>query len=216
MHSVNLMKTHVLVNFAQSQDGFLADSSGQSQLSSPEDWEEVHQIRARVDAVIVGIETVLKDDPRLTARISSPNVKQPLRIVLDSRARTPIVSRVLGPEARTWIIATQSASPDSVSRLSDKVEVKIIGAEWVDLKSLLKICSESGVQKVLVEGGSRVINSFLQLNLVDEIRIATAPVKYGTGVKALADNSILRSKYWQEVESKQLGSCVVNRWRFVS
>ena len=104
------MKPYIILNSAMTLDGKIATRTGSSEISGPEDLQRVHQIRKELDAIMVGINTVLEDDPRLTVhKFSSEESDNPLRVVTDSKAITPINSRVLNEEAETLIAVSQDA-----------------------------------------------------------------------------------------------------------
>jgi len=160
------MRPRVIVNCAMTADGKIAGRQRkQIRISSPEDLERVKRLRAEVDAILVGVGTVLADDPHLTVK-GAPPEKNPLRIVLDSNGRTPENARVLDGKART-IIATKK----TCSRTWPNAEVVRAGEEMVDLLELMKELEKRGVRKLLVEGGGETIYSFFQADLVDEYRV---------------------------------------------
>jgi 2,5-diamino-6-(ribosylamino)-4(3H)-pyrimidinone 5'-phosphate reductase len=156
------MRPTVTVNCAMTADGKIAGRSRrQLRISSPEDLERVRKLRAGSDAILVGVGTVLADDPHLTVK-GNPPEKNPLRVVLDSAGRTPPGARVLDPRART-IIATagdcQSTWPGA--------EVWRGGEGKVDVEGLLSYLHQLGVRSVMVEGGGETIFSFFEKGLVD-------------------------------------------------
>ncbi len=173
-------------------DGKIATRTGSSEISGPEDLQRVHQIRKELDAIMVGINTVLEDDPRLTVhKFSSEESDNPLRVVTDSKAITPINSRVLNEEAETLIAVSQDAPRERVKLLMDKgdnVDVILAGETRVDLTILMDELAQRGIRSILLEGGSTLNYSMLKDGLVDEIRVCIAPMIAG-GVKAktLAD-----------------------------
>lgn len=186
------MKPHVILNSAMTLDGKIATRTGSSEISGPEDLQRVHQIRKELDAIMVGINTVLEDDPRLTVhKFSSEESDNPLRVVTDSKAITPINSRVLNEEAETLIAVSQDAPRERVKLLMDKgdnVDVILAGETRVDLTILMDELAQRGIRSILLEGGSTLNYSMLKDGLVDEIRVCIAPMIAG-GVKAktLAD-----------------------------
>lgn len=178
-------RPRVLLNAAMSLDGKIATIAGDTRFSGPEDLVRIHQIRAEVDAIMVGVNTVLKDDPLLTNR--SGRGKTPLRVIVDSLARTPVSSRVVKTQelAPTLISVTSVAPPSRVESLrSAGVKVFTAGeGPGVDLNSLLERLREDGVEKLLLEGGGNLNWSMLSQGLVDEISVAIAPTVVG-GVEA--------------------------------
>lgn len=151
----------------------------------------VHRLRARTDAVMVGVGTVLADDPELTVR--AVRGRDPLRVILDSEARTPLASRVVrrrDPE-RTVIIVGDDADPDRVARLS-AAGVGVVpvprGADGhIDASGALRHLAERGVNSVLSEGGPRVGTALLRQALADRLLLIMAPLVGGSGPRAFGD-----------------------------
>ncbi|HEY0196321.1 MAG TPA: 2,5-diamino-6-(ribosylamino)-4(3H)-pyrimidinone 5'-phosphate reductase, partial [Methanobacterium sp.] len=152
------MKPYVILNSAMTLDGKIATRTGSSEISGSEDLLRVHQLRKELDAIMVGINTVLEDDPRLTVhKLSSEESDNPLRVVTDSKARTPLNSRVLNEEAATLIAVSQKAPRKKVNALTDKgekVDVILAGEARVDLTILMDELAQRGVRSLLLEGGS--------------------------------------------------------------
>ncbi len=182
-------KPHILLNSAMTLDGKMATKTGSSEISGTEDLLMVHEIRKEFDAILVGINTVIVDDPRLTVhKIPSTPKDNPLRIVVDSRARTPITSRILNSDAPTMIVVSEEANTERVKRLKEKAEVLVCGKNRVDLKILMEKLASSGVKKLMLEGGSTLNYSMLIQGLVSELRICIAPmIAGGVEAKTLAD-----------------------------
>jgi len=180
---VKLMETGlplVTVKFAASLDGKIATVSGESQWITGEEARGVaHSMRSVTDSIMVGIGTVLADNPRLTARYNqSSDVRQPIRIIVDSNSRTPTDSAMFSEEGQTFIATLKTAKeadwPSNVTNLR-------IGddAGKVDLLALLEDLAEIPVSSVLVEGGSQLIGSLFDLHLVDKVAAFIAPVIIG-------------------------------------
>lgn len=168
-----LVRVHL--NMAMSLDGRVAGPQGQPlPLSSEEDTERVHAHRARSDAILVGVNTVLNDDPRLTARGDPPPDKAPVRVVLDTNARTPEDARVLDDEAPTWLLTGSSMSVPEGAR-------GIPVGDPITPKNALEALRAEGVVHVLLEGGPTVAASFLREGLVDRFTLYIAPVILGRG-----------------------------------
>ncbi|MDD1773338.1 MAG: 2,5-diamino-6-(ribosylamino)-4(3H)-pyrimidinone 5'-phosphate reductase [Methanomassiliicoccales archaeon] len=156
------MRPFVIVNCAMTADGKIAGKSRrQLRISSGEDLERVQSLRASSDAILVGVGTVLADDPHLTAK-GAPAGKTPLRIVLDSNGRTPDEARVLDGIAPTLI-----ATADESSKTWSGAEVMRCGSGRVDLGILLGELHRRGVRTLLVEGGGEVVWSFFSGGFVD-------------------------------------------------
>ncbi len=138
----------------------------------------LHTIRSKVDAIVVGVDTVIADNPSLTVR--AVKGKNPLRVVLDSNARTPLESKILGREASTIIAVTKHAPQGRVELLRRKVEVlRLGGSKRVDLKELLGELKKRGIRSVLVEGGGEARWGFFKEGLVDELFVWVVPYIWG-------------------------------------
>jgi 2,5-diamino-6-(ribosylamino)-4(3H)-pyrimidinone 5'-phosphate reductase len=162
------MATRVIVNCAMSADGKIAlRTRRQTEISNEADRRRVHQLRNRCDAILVGIETVLADDPKLTVNpkyVKKP--RQPVRMVLDSNGRTPQGALVLDGSAKTIIVTNEKCR--KVFRNAETIRC---GKREVDLRKLMAILEGKGIRSVLVEGGSKVIWSFLASRIADEVNI---------------------------------------------
>ncbi len=189
MLSSNNRRPYVILNSAMTLDGKMATKTGSSKISGNEDILRVHELRRDVDAIMVGINTVITDDPKLTVhKISADNQDNPLRVVVDSRARIPISSRILNFDAPTLIAVAEHASSERVKYLNERAEVLICGKGRVDLKALLEKLALKGVKTLMLEGGSTLNYSMLINGLVSEIRICIAPmIVGGREAKTLAD-----------------------------
>src|SRR3974390_2116533 len=112
------MEPYVILNSAMTLDGKIATRTGNSEISGPEDLLRVHRLRKELDSIMVGINTVLEDDPRLTVhKIPATKSNNPLRVVADSQARTPPDARILNDEAPTLIAVTEKAPPENLQTL---------------------------------------------------------------------------------------------------
>ena len=168
------MRPAVTLKLATSLDGRIATASGESRWITGEEARlQGHRLRAAHDAILVGVETVLADDPELTARLPGRTVDQPLRVVLDSRLRTPADSKVAG--ANTLILT--AAEPVAVGA----AEVRRVEAEdgRPTITAVLDVLTGCGVQSLLIEGGGQVAASFLRAGAVDRIEWFRAPVLLG-------------------------------------
>lgn len=158
-----------------SVDGKIAFADARpAKLSNAEDTARVHRLRAEVDAVLVGVGTVLKDDPKLTVKPEHAQGRNPLRIVLDSDGKTPDHAHVLDGSAETLIATTASCT-----REFRQAKVFRAGKDEVDLVAFLDHLSQRGVKRLLVEGGSTVIWSFLRQRLADELKVFVASAVLG-------------------------------------
>jgi len=164
-------RPYVIVNCAMSVDGKIAlPSRKQLRISSDEDIARMYKLRNECDAVLVGIETVLSDDPKLTVNPKYvKNPKQPLRVVLDSKCRIPIDSLVLNNAAKTLVITTVGNRKKINGKHIEIVECKSDHEGQIDLNYALNLLHQKGINKLLVEGGGTIIWSFLKNKLVDEL-----------------------------------------------
>jgi 2,5-diamino-6-(ribosylamino)-4(3H)-pyrimidinone 5'-phosphate reductase len=174
----------VIVGGFMSVDGKIAPANrnGQEfiQFMTPLHKKMLHSIRASVDAVVVGVGTVLADDPTLTVR--DVERKNPLRVVLDSKAQTPLTSKIADiSQASTLIATTRHASKEKIEALKNRnIEVFISNSEKaVNLQELIEALMSRGVKRVLVEGGAEVRWSFFESNLVDELFVWIMPYVWG-------------------------------------
>ncbi|MCP8323285.1 MAG: 2,5-diamino-6-(ribosylamino)-4(3H)-pyrimidinone 5'-phosphate reductase [Candidatus Methylarchaceae archaeon HK02M2] len=172
-------RPYIILNAAMTLDGKIATKNRDSKMSSKEDLMRVHSLRASVDAIMVGINTILVDNPSLTVRYCKG--RNPMRVVVDSRARTPIKSRIISSESQTLIATTSKASYNRVKNLeSAGAKVIICGdKEKVDLIILLKKLKEMGVRKLLVEGGGNINWSLISKKLFDELNVTICPYIFG-------------------------------------
>lgn len=180
-------RPYVVLKFAQTLDGRIATSTGDAKWISGEAERRIsHALRAACDAVMVGLGTVLQDDPQLTVRMV-PGVS-PRRVVLDSRLRIPSSAKILEPDAPTTIVTTACSSADRRADLQARgvrVEVLTPGDGGVDVGATLALLRRSGAQALLVEGGGRVITSMLAAGVVDRIVVGVAPKILGSGTDAI-------------------------------
>lgn len=176
----------VTINGAMTVDGKIATTSGDSKISSREDLLRVHKLRASVDAIVVGISTILGDDPRLTVRLVEG--KNPARVIVDSRGRIPIDSQIMHTalKIRTIVAVTDQAPEEKIRTLEDLGAQVLLISEGkkgqsaavphgVNLKKLFRRLEKMGLRRILVEGGGELNWSLLRLGLVDELIVTIAP-----------------------------------------
>jgi GTP cyclohydrolase II len=179
----------VVLKYAQTLDGRIATRTGDAKWISGEAERTVsHGLRAACDAVLVGVGTVIADDPQLTVRMV-PGVS-PVRVVLDSTLRVPRHAAVLDDDAITVVITTDSAAPADRAWLeSRQVAVRVArpGPAGVDVRSALALLRRIGIESLLVEGGAKVITSLLRAEVVDRIIVGVAPTIIGSGTEAVGD-----------------------------
>ncbi|MDR2624107.1 MAG: 2,5-diamino-6-(ribosylamino)-4(3H)-pyrimidinone 5'-phosphate reductase [Methanobrevibacter sp.] len=185
------MRPYTILNAAMTLDGKIATRTGSSKISNKKDIERVHKLRRELDGIMVGVGTILIDNPKLTAH-KLPNEDifthersmkklNPTRVVVDSRGRTPFNSNVLNSDAET-IIATSNKileNEESLSLLKKKADVFICGESEVDLKKLMEYLYHNGIKTLMLEGGSTLNFSMFKEDLVDEVRVCIGPVIVG-------------------------------------
>jgi riboflavin-specific deaminase-like protein len=173
----------VTVAYAQSVDGSIATRNHeQLRLSGHQSMALTHRIRAACDAVVVGINTVLIDNPLLTVRLIEGPSPQP--IVLDSKLRLPLQARLLTRTDRCcWLASTDKHDPERAgalqSRGAEVIRCRHDSRGMVDLPDLLHLLGTRGIRSIMVEGGSQVITSFIEARLVDQMIITIAPRMVG-------------------------------------
>ncbi len=212
----------VFINSAMSADGKISSKERrQVRISGKCDLARVDLLRAESDAIMVGVGTVRADDPKLRVKSEGLRLERracgradtPLRIVADSRAKTPLTARVLGPGC---IIATSGFAPqERLEMLSRRSEVLICGQERVDLEGLLSRLYERGVRKLMVEGGATLNWSLIKMGLVDEIYVYVgASIIGGATAPTLVDGdgfvAGFSRLYLQDVE--RLDDGLLIRW----
>lgn len=185
------------LSYAQGRDGSIARKRGEpAAISGPESLEMTHRLRAAHDAIMVGIGTVLSDDPQLTVRLAPGRSPRP--VVLDGQLRTPLKARLL--DERGAIIFCNATAPTRT-----EAALTIAGAQIerqpnegrIDLATMLAKLAELGVESLMVEGGGEVIASFVDQVLADRVVVTTAPVQLN-GYKPIDPplhlNALLRNK----------------------
>jgi GTP cyclohydrolase II len=180
-------RPYVALKYAQTLDGRIATAVGDSKWISGEAERTVaHGLRAACDAVLVGVGTVLGDDPELTVRMVAG--ASPMRVVLDSSLRIPLDANVLKPAAASTVITTVRSDAARRAALREQgVRVEVVAAEGdrVSLPDALVVLRRSGTESVLVEGGAEVITSLLAAGLVDRIVVSVSPIVIGSGTEAV-------------------------------
>jgi diaminohydroxyphosphoribosylaminopyrimidine deaminase/5-amino-6-(5-phosphoribosylamino)uracil reductase len=174
----------VTLKMAVSLDGKIATRTGDARwITGPASRERVHRMRAAADAVLVGVGTVLADDPALNARPPGGDVHQPLRVVIDSRLRTPTAGRLFRETGGRVVIATTEAAPDDRAAALEALGADVLRVPGdgprVDPARLLRELGSRGVTSLLVEGGAGVFTAFVEAGLADKVVAFVAPVIIG-------------------------------------
>jgi 2,5-diamino-6-(ribosylamino)-4(3H)-pyrimidinone 5'-phosphate reductase len=212
-----MKRPYVVINCAMSLDGKIARPSGeQLRISSYEDIKRMYEMRNKSDAVLVGVGTVLSDDPKLTVKEKLvKNPKNPIRIILDSSCKTPVVALAVDEKAPTWI----ASSSDCDKIYNKNVEVIVCEKDkdgLIDLKKLLEFLHKRGIKKLMVEGGSTVISNFLKQGLVDDFFVYVGPMIIGgketpSLIKGELDNNLK----FKIIDSTKIGPGVLLHYRLV-
>lgn len=205
-----MARPRVLLNCACSLDGKIAAPDGQAMpLSDEADWRRVHLLRASSDAILVGVGTIVRDDPSLKVKedlAPVPPNRKLLRVVLDSKGRTPPGARVADGSAPSLILT----GPGVRSRWprADHAEVATDALGRIDLAAALDALGARGVRSVLVEGGAQVLRSFIGSGLVDQWTLYQAPVLVGGNGPSIFDGKpsmIGRRLHVENVEPRGKG-----------
>ena len=170
----------IILSAAISIDGKIATRSGDSKLSSKRDLTRLHKLRSKVDAIIIGKNTVYKDDPLLTVRYSKG--KNPIRIILDSCGTISHKSKILqtSNKVKTIIVVTKKITNKNLQKLNKfSVEIMVVGENQVNIKLLIKILNKRKIKTILLEGGGTINWEFIKNNLVDEFFITITPYILG-------------------------------------
>jgi len=209
----------VTLKLATSLDGRIATAAGESRwITGPQSREQVHRLRAQHDAVLIGIETALADDPELTVRLPGYNGRQPVRVILDSRQRLTADCKLVktAGEVPTYVIATGEPDAALVAAGVRVVPVRAVGEDRPELKTVVQALAKEGLSDLFVEGGGQVAGSFLRCGLVDALEWFRAPIVLGgegrPGVGALAVAALAQAPHFRRVEVHQLGDDLWERY----
>lgn len=210
-HFVKSKRPYVTVKSAVSLDGKIATSSGESMwITGEEARTDVHQYRNEHDAILVGINTVLADNPRLTTRLKEG--RNPVRIILDTHLRTPLDSNVVvDQQADTWIFISNKVSTEKKELFlkHERVRIFTLPHDRVDVSDVLDVLAEEKIASVFVEGGATINDAFLRANVINQFILYIAPIVIGgkeaptafsgIGFSRLADSLKLRMKEVEKI-----------------
>ena len=212
----------VTLKLATSLDGRIATAAGQSKWITGERCREaVHQLRAQHDAVVVGVETALADDPELTVRIPGYQGRQPARVVLDSRQRLAASSRLVATARQipTYVVSTTAPEASLVSAGVRVLTVPAVGEDRPELKAVVQALAGEGLLRLFVEGGGQVAASFLRCGLVDALEWFRAPIVIGgegrPAVGALGVAGLADAPHFRRTEVRELGDDLWERYERV-
>lgn len=214
-------RPHIVLSAAASVDGRIATRTGDSGLSSASDLARLHRMRSRADGILVGRNTVTKDDPMLNVR--RVRGRNPVRIVLDSRGRISPRSRIMATAGKipTIIAVSKSAPAANVRRLSGSpAEVITAGKNSVSLRPLLRKLLARGIRTLLVEGGAAVNWEFVRQGLFDELVLTVSPriIAGTTSVPLVGGDGfgrISNSPRLRLISARRLGNHVVLSYKKV-
>jgi 3,4-dihydroxy 2-butanone 4-phosphate synthase/GTP cyclohydrolase II len=216
-HRRHTGRPYVTLTYAQSLDGSIAARPGHPlALSCPESQVMTHALRAAHEAILVGIGTVLADNPSLTVRLVPGNNPQP--VILDSRLRFPLYAKLLRQNGPLPWIATSSLAEQeretTLARLGVQVHRLPTGQQsLIDLIALLELLGDKGINSLMVEGGAQIITNFLTSRLVDQVVVTIAPVVVG-GVRVVDNLGLSHPNHFprlSRVSYQQVGEDLVIR-----
>ncbi len=212
---ITTRRPFVIMKAGSSLDGKIATHTGESRwITGKSSREVVHRIRGEVDAIMVGLGTVIKDDPRLTVRPGEDGIKDPKRVILDSSLKIPLESKVLTVDSRSdnIIVTTERRDTERI-KILEGMGVRVLIVEEkdqrVDLDKLMARLGEMGITSVLIEGGSEVYASALEAGIVDKVILFLAPkiiggvnapgIVGGRGIESLGDAILLKDIHMQQI-----------------
>jgi len=177
-------KPQIILKTAMTRDGFISwGNKKNKKISGQKAFEFTQKLRANNNGILVGVNTIIKDNPKLNVRKG----KSPLRIILDSKAKVPLRSKIFSGKGNTLIVVTKKASKKRVEKIKGKGAYVLVVKDLkgkIDLEWLVKKLYLIGIKSVLVEGGSKTTSSFLEKRLFDKFNLIVSPKKIGKGLKA--------------------------------
>ena len=213
------MAASVTLKLATSLDGRIATASGESRwITGAQAREAVHRLRAEHDAVLVGVETALADDPELTVRLDGWSGRQPVRVVLDSRQRLADGCKLVATarDVPTYLITTTPPQDRLVAAGVRVLQVRAVGEERPELYDVVETLAEAGLMRLFVEGGGQVAASFLRCGLVDRIEWFRAAMVIGgegrPGIGALALCALADAPRLRRIEVREVGDDLWERY----
>ena len=214
-------RPYVMINCAMSADGKIASPSGkQLRISNEEDMKRVYKLRNEFDAVLVGVNTIQADNPKLTVKADYvQNPKNPIRVILDTHCVTKPDALAVDENAKTLIITNGECDKN----YKDNVEVIQCEVDYeglIDLNQMLEILHSRGIKKLMVEGGSTVIWNFLKQGLVDDLYVFIGPMIIGGKyTPSMADGEGIAQEdeliNLEIVEFKKIGNGLLVHYRMI-
>lgn len=175
-------QTYVIAQLGQSLDGRIATPTGESRwINRGAALDHLHRLRAHVDAVVVGVGTVVEDDPELTVRRVTG--KHPARVIIDPRGRTPRKARCLADDGVRRVIVTAALSTPGAGK-AEIINIEATGSR-LDPLDIVAALGRAGLHKILIEGGATTISHFINAGALDRLHVLVAPVILGSGVQGL-------------------------------
>ena len=209
----------ITLKLATSLDGRIATAAGESRwITGEASRAAVHQLRGEHDAVLVGAETALADDPELNVRLPGYTGRQPARVVLDSRQRLSPLCRLAttAREIPTYVVAIGAPALALVEAGVRVLRVQGVGKARPELTTVVEALAAEGLSRLFVEGGGQVAGSFLRCGLVDAIEWFRAPILLGgegrPAIGALAVAALAEAPHFRRVEVSQLGEDLWERY----
>jgi diaminohydroxyphosphoribosylaminopyrimidine deaminase/5-amino-6-(5-phosphoribosylamino)uracil reductase len=201
-------RPYVTLKMGVSADGKIAAGPGQTTaITGQEVRNRVHLMRAQCDAILVGLSTVLIDDPDLTCRLPGMEARSPIRIVADTRLSIPSKAKLVktAEQVPVWILSTRKGG---VSAGITVIDCKQTPSGWVDFADAMEVLAKRGINRLLVEGGSHISQSFLEADLVDEVQLFQSPAVIGPqGIDAIADTPLSTlEKRFKPTQKEVLGT----------
>ena len=212
-----MKRPYVIVNCAMSVDGKIASPSGkQMRISCDDDIKRMYKLRNESDAVLVGINTVLSDDPKLTIKEKYvKNLKQPIRIVLDTHCKTPTEALVVNDAAKTFIVTSKKC----LKKYGKNIEIVVCEKDEngnINLTKLMDILYDKGIKKLMVEGGGTVIYNFLKNRIVDDFFIYVGPMIIGGKNTPLISGELSDKKIdLKLIKVKNIGPGILLHYRLI-
>lgn len=218
-------RPHILLKLAVSRDGMIGrPDAGQITITGAAARRRVHAMRARADAIAIGIQTALNDDPDLTCRLPGLEDRSPVRVIFDTSARLPATARMFETVslAPIWIIVGEDASPDRRAALESAgattIPVPLDAGGRIDLGVAMTTLAACGLTSVMVEGGARLAETLVKGNYVDEAAIFTGPGAIGAGgIRALGSlklDDLTGDPDYRSIEERSYGPDRMQRlWR---
>lgn len=214
---IKYMKTNrpfVILKLAMTMDGRIATKTGDSKYITGRDARKyVHQFRSEVDAIMVGINTVLKDNPKLTSRLVKG--KDPMKVVVDTELRMPLKCNLMKHPSKLIIATTNKAPKKKINKFYQKgVNVVVLKSKrnLVDLKELMKELGKKEIASVMIEGGAELNSSAIKDRIANKLLIFTAPKLVGNGLGAIGNLGITkidRAVKLKDIKMKKIGKDIL-------